>query len=268
MIRCPVALLVLGLTVGPALAAAADRTVPGETIAHPLPPELHPGSTGPTVSELQHRLQQAGFFPGRADGVYGRQTVGAVLAFQKLYDLERTGSFRQEDWPLLSREITGPGPAPEPDRIEVDLRRQVLYLIESESVAGVFPISSANGERYRNARGRIINAVTPEGRFAFRRSRPGWWQSYLGFLYSPFYFYGGYAVHGSHSVPAFPASHGCVRMIIEDMDFLRTRLKLGMPIYLYGDQVSREELIPPLGIADQSLEGNLHHGVERLLTLE
>jgi N-acetylmuramoyl-L-alanine amidase len=235
------AFLVIGLSLG----SPTSIDVPGESLTNPLPPDLHPGSVGPTVVDLQERLVAAGFFPGRTDGVYGRQTVGAVLAFQKLYDLERTAVFRQEDWPLLEREITGPGPAPEPDRIEVDLRRQVLYLIEAETVAGVFPISSANGEPYRNARGRLIHAVTPEGRFEFNRSRKGWWESYLGFLYSPFYFYGGYALHGSRSVPAFPASHGCVRVEIEDMDFLKTRIELGMPIYLYGDQVSRQELITP-----------------------
>ncbi len=135
--------------------------------------------------ELQHRLEDAGFFPGRKDGVFGRQTRAAVYAMQKLYDLERTGVFRTEDWELLDREILGPGPAPEADRIEIDLRRQVLYLIEAEAVTGVFPISSANGESYRNSSGRLINAVTPEGRFEFGRQRNGWWESYLGFLYSP-----------------------------------------------------------------------------------
>ncbi|HJU51557.1 MAG TPA: L,D-transpeptidase family protein [Acidimicrobiia bacterium] len=243
MTRYLTAFLIFGLTLATPAVAATD--IPGEAINHPLPPHLRPGSVGPTVADLQARLLDAGFFPGRTDGVYGEQTVGAVLAFQKLYDLERTGIFRQEDWDLLGREITGPGPGPEPDRIEVDLRRQVLYLIEAESVAGVFPISSANGESYRNARGKLIRAVTPEGRFEFRRSRQGWWESYLGFLYSPFYFYGGYALHGSNSVPAFPASHGCVRVEIEDMDFLKSRIQLGMPIYLYGDTVSRDELITP-----------------------
>ncbi len=243
MIKYLTVFLVFGLVL--ATPAAAATGVPGEAINNPPPPDLRPGSVGPTVADLQARLLDAGFFPGRTDGVYGRQTVGAVLAFQKLYDLERSGIFRQSDWHLLGREITGPGPGPEPNRIEVDLRRQVLYLIEAESVAGVFPISSANGESYRNARGRLIRAVTPEGRFEFRRSRQGWWESYLGFLYSPFYFYGGYALHGSNSVPAFPASHGCVRVEIEDMDFLKTRIELGMPIYLYGHSVSRDELITP-----------------------
>jgi peptidoglycan hydrolase-like protein with peptidoglycan-binding domain len=218
---------------------------PGETIANPPAFDLKPGSTGALVTLLQEKLKGAGFFPGEIDGVFGQSTLAAVLAFQKLYERERTGVFRAEDWPLLDRQVKGPGPAPEPDRVEIDLYRQIMYLIESEQVTGVFPISSANGETYRNGAGRVVKATTPEGRFTFRRARQGWWRSYLGYLYRPFYFYGGYAIHGSRSVPPYPASHGCVRVEIEDMDFLATRIKVGMPVYLYGDDLSRDVLIDP-----------------------
>lgn len=30
------------------------------------------------------------------------------------------------------------------------------------------------------------------------------------------------------------------------MDFLRTKFEIGMPVYLYGEDVSRSELIPDL----------------------
>lgn len=245
------ALLVAGLPLAtPAGADITDipqplRPVPGETISNPPPMDLVRGSSGSQVSLLQEALTDAGFFPGAVDGVYGQATLGAVYAFQKLYGLERTGTFRAEDWVLLGRAIKGPGPGPEPDRVEVDLSRQLLFLIEADEVAGVFPISSANGGSYRNATGRTVRASTPEGRFTFQRNRGGWWESYLGFLYRPYYFYGGYAIHGSSSVPPFPASHGCVRVQIEDMDYLATRLQLGMPIYLYGDDIHRDSLIPP-----------------------
>jgi lipoprotein-anchoring transpeptidase ErfK/SrfK len=223
------------------------QPIPGETISNPPLMDLLPGSKGSQVTSLQEQLTEAGFFPGEIDGEFGQATLGAVYAFQKLYGMERTGTFRIEDWPLLDREIRGPGPAPEPDRVEVDLSRQILYLIEAEEVTGVFPVSSANGAAYRNATGRLIHANTPEGRFTFQRRRGGWWESYLGFLYRPYYFYGGYAIHGSSSVPPFPASHGCVRVHIEDMDFLASRLRLGMPVYVYGDDLSRDALIeaPP-----------------------
>lgn len=245
------ALLVVGLALAtPAGADITDipqpmRPVPGETISNPPPMDLVRGSSGGQVSLLQEALTEAGFFPGKIDGVYGQATLGAVYAFQKLYGMERTGTFRAQDWMLLGREIKGPGPGPEPDRVEVDLSRQVLFLIEADEVAGVFAISSANGGSYRNAAGRTVRANTPEGRFTFQRNRGGWWESYLGFLYRPYYFYGGYAIHGSSSVPPFPASHGCVRVHIEDMDYLATRLQLGMPIYLYGNDMDRDTLISP-----------------------
>ena len=235
---------------GPAGADLADlpqpvRPIPGETIAHPPLLDLGRGSTGPQVSRLQEELTEAGFFPGRIDGIFGQATLGAVYAFQKVYGMERTGTFRADDWVLLDSELKGPGPGPEPDRVEVDLSRQILYLIEAGQMTGVFPVSSADGSSYRNASGRTVRATTPEGRFTFQRSRNGWWESYLGFLYRPYYFYGGYAIHGSGSVPPFPASHGCVRVHIEDMDFLATRISVGMPIYIYGDDLPRDALITP-----------------------
>ncbi len=246
-----VAVLLMSLPIaGPAGADITDipkprRPIPGETIANPPPMELVAGSSGSQVTRLQEGLTAAGFFRGKIDGVFGQATLGAVYAFQKLYGMERTGVFRIEDWRLLNSKIKGPGPGPEPDRVEVDLARQLLFLIEADQVAGVFPVSSANGGSYRNAAGRTIRADTPEGRFTFQRNRGGWWESYLGFLYRPFYFYGGYAIHGSNSVPPFPASHGCVRVHVEDMDYLATRLDLGMPIYLYGVDISRDALITP-----------------------
>jgi lipoprotein-anchoring transpeptidase ErfK/SrfK len=49
----------------------------------------------------------------------------------------------------------------------------------------------------------------------------------------PNYFYGGYAVHGMTSVPAYPASHGCVRMTVPTMDRMWSSLSVGMPVAIY-----------------------------------
>jgi lipoprotein-anchoring transpeptidase ErfK/SrfK len=42
----------------------------------------------------------------------------------------------------------------------------------------------------------------------------------LGDMWRPKFFTGGIAVHGSSSVPAFPASHGCVRVSNSAMDWI------------------------------------------------
>ena len=56
----------------------------------------------------------------------------------------------------------------------------------------------------------------------------------LGILYDPQYFYRGWAIHGSNSVPAGPASHGCVRVTRPDAKYLLGVLSNGMDVHLYG----------------------------------
>jgi N-acetylmuramoyl-L-alanine amidase len=213
-----------------------------------IPAALQLGDRGDWVVDLQQALTDLGFSPGPADGRFGRHTRAAVYAFQKHHRLERSGVFTEADWDLLEMPVDLPGWGPELDRVEIDLDRQLLYLIKEGDLSGVFPVSSANGETFINYTGRRVAAVTPEGRFTFNRRREGWWQSYLGFLYRPFYFRGGYAIHGSSSVPPFPASHGCVRVEVADMDYLVGQFELGMPVYVYGRDLQRSDLIaePPV----------------------
>jgi N-acetylmuramoyl-L-alanine amidase len=118
--------------------------------------------------------------------------------------------------------------------------------VRDQRVEVVLPISSGNGEQFRNASGSLVRARTPEGGFQFYNHIDGWRISYLGGLYRPYYFRGGYAIHGSASVPPFEASHGCVRVELHDMDFLTTRLEIGMPVFVYGKRVTRSSLLPVL----------------------
>ena len=219
-----------------------DLFGPGEGWARPT--ALGPGDSGPWVARLQEHLDTAGFRPGSADGVFGRATLGAVYAFQKVHDLPRDGIFRTEHWVLLEVGVSLPETTASPDRVEVDLERQVLLLVKDSEVEVVLPISSGNGEFYRGRGGRQVRARTPEGSYSFYRHVSGWRISYLGGLYNPYYFRGGYAIHGSSSVPPYPASHGCVRVEIHDMDYLKTQVSVGMPIYVYGNAVLRSDLRP------------------------
>jgi N-acetylmuramoyl-L-alanine amidase len=246
-------------TVIGALVAVMVLAVPGTGLAIDLdnpdlfgpgegwgrPDSLEPGDSGPWVIRLQTRLADAGFRPGEIDGVFDAVTLGAVYAFQKVHDLERDGVFHADDWETLDAglEITLPDSEEHPDRVEVDLDRQVLFLVFDNEVESILPISSGNGEVYRGRAGSFVRARTPEGSYAFGRRIDGWRISYLGGLYRPFYFLGGYAIHGSRSVPPYPDSHGCVRVELHDMDYLVTRLELGMPVHLYGIDVERADLL-------------------------
>jgi peptidoglycan hydrolase-like protein with peptidoglycan-binding domain len=199
----------------------------------PRPPAaVSYGDEGPWVAELNLRLAEVGFHPDE-EAVFGRRTRHAVFAFQKHYDLPTDGVFTTQMWSLLEDPIVLPV-RKEQNRVEVDLGKQVLYLVEDGRVSLVVPVSSGNGATYRNSRGGYSRATTPEGKFTFQRKVNGVRRSYLGTLYNPFYFRGGYAIHGSPSVPNYPASHGCIRLTNWDIDLVKTRIALGWTIYVYG----------------------------------
>ena len=47
------------------------------------------------------------------------------------------------------------------------------------------------------------------------------------------YFIRGYAIHGYASVPAYPASHGCLRVPIPNALQIYNWVDIGDPIFLY-----------------------------------
>jgi lipoprotein-anchoring transpeptidase ErfK/SrfK len=74
---------------------------------------------------------------------------------------------------------------------------------------------------------------TVRGSFKFSRRIDGWRHAPLGLLWRPYYFKGGYAVHGSKSVPTHAASHGCVRVPMASMNRLWSKLTIGERIYVF-----------------------------------
>lgn len=54
----------------------------------------------------------------------------------------------------------------------------------------------------------------------FRFPSRGWQRAPLGTLYRPGYYDRGWAVHGSTSIPPYPASHGCSRISTAACDHL------------------------------------------------
>jgi peptidoglycan hydrolase-like protein with peptidoglycan-binding domain len=198
-------------------------------------PALDTGDEGAWVIELRGRLAALGYRPGVGSG-YDSVLRGAVIAFEKYHGLERNGVFEADHWGLLDTAVSVPFRADTPNRVEVDLGRQILILVLDDLPAGIIPISSANGDTYKSWNGNTVTARTPEGDFSFYREENGWYRSYLGRLYEPFFFRGGYAIHGSNSVPPYPASHGCIRTHIADQDWLKPQLDVGMPVFVYGQR--------------------------------
>jgi peptidoglycan hydrolase-like protein with peptidoglycan-binding domain len=201
----------------------------------PVPPEgLGPGDQGPQVAELEQALAGLHYDPGPVDGAYDGATTYAVVAFQKVTGLPRTGRATQDVVDAL-----GGAQPPAPlvpggaTRVEIDLARQVLLLWEGDALTRVLPVSTGSGRTFCEG-GSCRRAVTPAGSFAVYRKTAGWRESELGRLYDPVYFNGGIAVHGYPSVPAEPASHGCVRIPMAEAPWFFERVAVGTPVYVVG----------------------------------
>jgi lipoprotein-anchoring transpeptidase ErfK/SrfK len=214
---------------------AAPTTTPGPSAPTSAPPTTAPpaspapeaaeevlrvGASGPVVLELQRRLSDLGFWVGEVDGNYGQLTRQAVMAFQKAQGLDRDGIAGPQTRSQLPNASRPQPRKAEGDRIEVDLERQLLLVVRGGQVQWAFNTSTGNGEAYDRPSGGTGVARTPRGEFEIERQINGIRRAELGVLYRPKYFRGGIAVHGSGSIPAQPASHGCVRVSNAAMDLL------------------------------------------------
>jgi hypothetical protein len=198
----------------------------------PVPPNvLDRGDEGPAVAAMQRALNGARYVAGPADGVFGTKTRSAVVAFEKAHGLERDGVVRPDEWVRVMRELPPRPPLGRPDGyVYVDLDRQILFDVRDGDVVRVLPVSSGGGYAYTGLDGAGHVAITPKGRFEVYRKVAGEDRSYLGTLYYPSYFTNGYAIHGSASVPAEPASHGCVRVPLWMARKLYRRMGIGTPV--------------------------------------
>lgn len=207
-------------------AAPPAHVIPVEPLAEPLP--AIGKADGPDTERLQQRLLDLGLWVQSVDGTYGLTTRQAVMAFQKYTGLPSTGEVDYATADFLSQwKERVRASATEGSLVEVDKRRQLLFIVVDGITQWALNTSTGNDQPYeepdKNDPGKIQRGVstTPEGSFKVDRERAeGWWPGDLGEIYRPKYFKGGVAVHGSNSIPNYPASHGCVRVSVPAMDFI------------------------------------------------
>jgi cell wall hydrolase len=181
-------------------------------------PNLSAGSAGPSVYELDRRLHKLHYALGQVDGYYGRDDVDAVIAFQKLHGLPRTGLVDARFWRELQRSTVPRARYPRGNHVEVSKGRQVLFVVRDGQVALVLPVSTG------------ATGNTPLGHWRVYSKVAGF--NAKAMYYSSF-FIGGFAIHGYHSVPPYPASHGCVRAPLWIAYRLYSLIDYGTAIYIY-----------------------------------
>jgi peptidoglycan hydrolase-like protein with peptidoglycan-binding domain len=208
-------------------------------------------SDGPETARIQERLLELGFWLQLVDGDFGGTTKQAVMAFQKYMGLEATARVDQVTADALTLATTrAVGLSNEPGTlVEVDKDKQVLFIMNSGKLLWAINISTGSGQYYLETNQKDLvtwetgRSLTPSGRYKIDREKPdGWWDGDLGQIYRPKYFKGGIAIHGSMSIPNYPASHGCVRVSTAAMDMIWASglLPKKTPVWVYGNDVEAE----------------------------
>ncbi|WP_052366816.1 L,D-transpeptidase family protein [Paraoerskovia marina] len=213
-----------------------DPTPTAEPEPDPEPEDLAMGASGARVTAVQQRLVDLGYWGTAVDGSFGAGTRQAVWALQKAAGLSRDGVVGPRTQQALDDGVRPGARSSSGHVIEIDLNRQLVLLVDDGVVGRVLNASSGNGETY-DAGGRTYRATTSGGSFAVGRQVDALHESSLelGDMWRPKFFNGAIALHGADSVPAWPASHGCVRVSNGAMNYVWDTWQAppGTPVLVY-----------------------------------
>jgi peptidoglycan hydrolase-like protein with peptidoglycan-binding domain len=187
------------------------------------------------VREAERRLSELGYWTGPVDGRFDAATRSALIAFQKWEGRALTGRLTIEELEAMRGAVT---PVPRDGNyahVEVDIDRQVLLIVDDNERVRVLQVSTGTDKPFVYD-GQTSIAYTPRGRFVIYEKGVGWEDNLPGMYYAN-YISGGIAIHGSHNVPAQPASHGCIRIPLFAAREVSRTLKLGTIVLVY-DKVS------------------------------
>jgi lipoprotein-anchoring transpeptidase ErfK/SrfK len=102
--------------------------------------------------------------------------------------------------------------------VEADISLQLLVLVDGAKVVRIYHTSSGKP-----------STPTVLGKFRVYRKEPG--TNSHGMVDSS-YFIGGYAIHGYVSVPAYNASHGCLRVPIPNALSIYRWVRMGDVVWV------------------------------------
>jgi len=179
-----------------------------------LDPNASFGSSGLFVQLIQQRLAAVHVYIPQT-GVFDSGTGLALDAYHRLL---HWGTYQTLDGRTVSYLLGGLGQFkvrfPENGRhAEGDLSLQLLALADGSHVVAIYPISSGKP-----------STPTILGNFHVYSKVAGYLPD--GMYFSNF-FISGYAIHGYNPAPDYPASHGCMRVPIQDAISIYNWLALG-----------------------------------------
>lgn len=195
--------------------------------------DSHSHLTETELREAINLLTTLGYWTGGAEAESDRRLYFATIAFQRVAGLSTTGELSLTDLAVLRSRTPLQPHSSESYHIEIDLHRQVLFVVEPGGVVrSILPISSGSGKPFP-FKGHTETGRTPIGNFQVYRKIDGWHDSQLGSMYYSSYIYRGIAVHGSRVFAETPSTHGCVSIPAAAADELSRLMPIGTLVMVY-----------------------------------
>ena len=234
---------------------------------------LRSGSSGTLVKQLQIRMTELGYYDGPISGNFAKKTLRAVKTIQTQNGLKATGQVDESTWNVIFNEAgivmpdatpkPTPEPTPVPYAITVDVTNQVtsVYGLD-ENGAYTIPVRQMLCSTGTKANPSDVGDWVLNGRHAKWCEFPKWGNSYARYwtrinsniaFHSPIYT----AVSldamktSSYKMLGNRASHGCIRLTVEDAKWIYENIGAGTVVSIREDMPSDPELrdalkLPPL----------------------
>ncbi|PHX66409.1 MAG: hypothetical protein CK518_04420 [Actinobacteria bacterium] len=237
------AIIIVGVSVV-FFSTRSNSVTPPRVVASPSPlmtlaPKIELPLTNPIPSKMyvEDALDALGLPVGKVDGIYDEKTQRALCAWRELTYGESTRIMPSE---LEARQIVATKALTSATNQLVGLNVNIAcqtatWVSPGNVVLGAFPVSSG-------IPGYLSTSV---GVWQVEWEVTRWYESILyreAMMYRPKFFHRGMAIHGSATdslVLAYPASHGCVRMLHADIDRLwEAGFGIGDTVNVYGEWIS------------------------------
>jgi len=210
--------------------------------------DIKVGDSGPEVRRMQRRLIALGYSAGTIDGGYGEHTAAAVQYFQRLNGLEQTGIADEPTQMIMYSDL-----AQKSDKVVtlykayVSVDEQLVYIFKwtgLDYTKLVHTFKCSTGSKESPTILGTFQAIGQNGEWYYFEDSDVWakW---------PFVIIGGYFFHSTlysrqddnalyrSSIEKLGtrASHGCVRLLTADAQWIYENCASGMTVVIYEGEM-------------------------------
>ena len=199
-----------------------------------IPREMRPGDKGMDVLRLQRRLACLDYYYDAVDGAYGNGTEEAIRDFQRMHGISKSGIADAKTMKALFNANAKKALRPYMLRVSIADQRVYAYALDdnNEYTKLVRTMKCSTGRSGSpTPKGTYINSTGPGARWHYFKKFSCWAQ-YAYYIQGDIMFHsvlygskGGRVTQSSVNNLGRQASHGCVRLSVEDAKWIWTNCR-------------------------------------------